>query len=98
MGLGLEGNPSLAMIDVTCFSTERWETTIRSPIARVRAALRQQPEHLVLARRQLGQREVSRRRPSIQRTTSGSSTEPPHATRRIASANSSMSEMRSFSR
>ena len=58
--------------------------------AGVRAALRHQPEHLALARRQPSSG-PSRRRAKSCATTSGSSAVPPAATRRTASTKSSTS-------
>ena len=86
------------MIDVTCFSTERWETTILLATPAFEKPCASSPSTSCSRGVSSDRAEVSCRRPSIQRTTSGSSTEPPAATRLTASANSSMSEMRSLSR
>ena len=86
------------MIDVTCFSTDRWVTKIRLATPAFEQPSASSASTSCSRAVSSDSADVSRRRPSIQRTTSGSSTEPPQATRRIASANSSMSETRSFSR
>ena len=90
--------PSLAKTAVTCFWTPRWLSSSRSPIAlferpsatsastsRSRGAERRQRPVVAGARQQPG-------------TTSGSSAEPPAATRRSEPANSSMSPTRSLRR
>ncbi len=64
---------------VTWYSTARSVTEIAGDGA-VGEALGHQPEHLALARGELGERIVERR-PTMCATTSGSSTEPPSATR-----------------
>ena len=98
MVVGARRQPELVKMLVTCFSTARSVTNMRSAIAWL-----ERPSAISSSTSRSSTRLVegggcSRRRPSGLLTTSGSSAEPPSATRRTAVANSSRSETRSLSR